>query len=75
MRQPRMETVVEKEIFAEDGTVWRVREARARDIPGAERDSCLIADSGRIGRRLWNYPEGWTELTSEAVLEIFERRR
>jgi hypothetical protein len=55
--------------------VWRVREARVRDIPGAERDSCLIADSGRVCRRLWNYPEGWTELPSEAVLEIFERRR
>jgi hypothetical protein len=75
MRQPRIETVVEREIFAEDGTVWRVREARAHDVPGAQRESCLIADSGKICRRLWHFPESWTELSSEQVLEIFERRR
>lgn len=75
MGQARIETVVERELFAEDGTVWRVREARVHDVPGAERDSCLIADSGKVCRRLWHYPQAWTELPSREVLEIFERPR
>lgn len=70
-----METVVEREVFAEDGTRWRVREARVYDVPGAERDSCLIGDSGNVCRRLWDYPGQWADLPSETIIDMLERPR
>ena len=75
MTRPRLETVVERDVFAEDGTRWRVREALAFDVPGAERASCLIGDSGKVCRRLWNYPGRWSELSPQAILNILERPR
>ena len=75
MGQSRLETVVEREIFAEDGTRWRVREARVHDVPGAQGESCLICDSGKVCRRLWDYPGKWTELSSVKLFEILERPR
>jgi hypothetical protein len=67
--------MVERQIFSEDGTAWRVREARVHDVPGAQRDSCLICDSGKVCRRLWNYPEAWAELLPQELFEILERPR
>jgi hypothetical protein len=70
-----LETMVEREVFSEDGTAWRVREARVHNVPGAERDSCLICDSGLVCRRLWNYPESWAELKPKELFKILERPR
>ena len=70
-----METIVERQIFSEDGTAWRVRETRVHDVPGAEGDVCLICDSGKVCRRLWNYPESWSKLDSRELFKILERPR
>jgi hypothetical protein len=60
---------------AGDGTVWYVREAMARDIPGAEADSCLIFDSGYSCHRIWHYPEGWMSLPVSSLLTLLNNRR
>ncbi len=75
MKKARLETLVEREIYSEDGTRWRVREARAYGVPGAERESCLICDSGTVCRRLWHYPGQWETLSSEQLMEIVEHPR
>jgi len=75
MGQPKLETLAQRLIFAEDGTRWRVREARAHDVPGAEAPSCLIFDAGNVCRRLWRYPEEWTELSDGSLLAMMERPR
>jgi hypothetical protein len=75
MRDSRLETLAQREVYAEDGTRWRVREARAHDVPGAEGPSCLIFDAGAVCRRLWNYPDQWTELPDRALLDIIEHPR
>jgi hypothetical protein len=75
MERARLETIVEREIFDEDGTRWRVREARVHGVPGAERESCLICDSGVVCRRLWVYPGSWSELPAGELFEILEHPR
>lgn len=75
MEQSRLETLLEREIFAEDGTKWRVREARVHGVPGAEHESCLICDSGKVCRRLWTYPETWMELSTEKLFAVLENPR
>ncbi|MDQ2768257.1 MAG: hypothetical protein M3Y30_14010 [Gemmatimonadota bacterium] len=62
-------------MFAEDGTAWRVRETRMHNVPGAQRDSCLICDSGKVCRRVWDYPEAWTELHPQELFKILDRPR
>lgn len=75
MIPPRLETVVQRLVNSDDGTRWRVREARVHDVPGAEADSCLIFDGGHVCRRLWSYPERWTELSDSHLLAVMERPR
>jgi hypothetical protein len=75
MAQPKLETLVQRLVYSEDGTRWRVREALVHDVPGAEADSCLIFDGGHICRRLWNFPVGWNELPDVSLLAIMDRPR
>ena len=75
MGQPKLETMAQRLVYAEDGTRWRVREARAFDVPGAESSSCLIFDAGHVCRRVWSYPRQWTALPDASVLEVMERLR
>ena len=75
MVQPKLETLAQRLVYSEDGTRWRVREARVHDVPGAEADSCLIFDGGNICRRLWRYPDEWTALPDLCLLEIMDRPR
>jgi hypothetical protein len=75
MLQPKLETLAQKLVFSEDGTRWRVREARVHDVPGAEANSCLIFDGGNVCRRLWSYPDAWTELSDRSLLAIMDRPR
>jgi hypothetical protein len=75
LSQPKLETLAQRLVYADDGTRWRVREARAYDVPGAEAPSCLIFDAGHVCRRVWRYPDQWTELPDSTLLEIIERPR
>jgi hypothetical protein len=75
MIQPKLETLAQRLVYAADGTRWRVREALVHDVPGAEADSCLIFDGGHVCRRLWKFPEAWTELPDVLLLAIMERPR
>jgi hypothetical protein len=70
-----LETLTQRLVYSEDGTRWRVREARAHDVPGAEAPCCLIFDAGHICRRVWRYPAEWTTLPDVSVLAIMDRRR
>jgi hypothetical protein len=75
MDPPKLETLVQKLVYSEDGTRWRVREARVHDVPGAEADSCLIFDGGYVCRRIWRYPDEWTELSDPTLLAMMDRPR
>ena len=75
MGQPKLETVDQRLVHAKDGTRWRVREALAHDVPGAEASSCLIFDAGFVCRRVWRYPADWSEFDDLALLAIMERPR
>lgn len=75
MRQPKLETLAQRVVYAEDGTRWRVREARAHDVPGAFADSCLIFDAGYVCRRIWKVPPQWTTLPDAALLELIDAPR
>lgn len=70
----KLEALAQRELYAEDGTRWRITEAVAHDVPGAEAPSCLIFDSGSVCRRLWRFPDEWQELPDGTLLEIMERR-
>ena len=75
MGQPRLETLAQRDVYADDGTYWRVREALAHDVPGAEAASCLIFDAGRVCRRVWRFPKKWNEMPDDALLAVMERVR
>ena len=75
MVQPKLETLAQRLVYSDDGTRWRVREARVHDVPGAEADSCLIFDGGHICRRLWFYPDQWAELPDVSLLAMMDRPR
>ena len=71
----RLETVRERDVFTDTGTLWRVREARVHQVPGAAAETCLIFDSVSVCRRLWTYPSRWAELADSALLELMQRLR
>ncbi|HEY2897962.1 MAG TPA: hypothetical protein VGJ12_12555 [Gemmatimonadaceae bacterium] len=75
MDPPKLETLAQKLVYSDDGTRWRVREARVHDVPGAEADSCLIFDGGNICRRIWRYPDEWTELSDMTLLAMMDQPR
>ena len=58
-----------------DGRLWRVREIRAHDVPGALANTCLIFDAGTVMRRFWTYPTLWATVTDAELLAFVERRR
>jgi len=60
-----------RELFRE-GTRWTVHEASAAQTPGARAYRCLIFDSEGIVRRLWAFPEQWTDLSDEQILALLE---
>jgi hypothetical protein len=75
MGQPKLETLAQRLVYSLDGTRWRVREARAVDVPGALAASCLIFDAGHTCRRVWRYPEEWAELPGDELLTIMDHPR
>jgi hypothetical protein len=75
MGQPKLETLAQRLVYADDGERWRVREAIAHDVPGAQAPSCLIFDAGNVCRRVWRFPHEWEDLSDHALLAIMERPR
>ncbi len=75
MGQPKLETLAQRVVYGEDGTRWRVREALAHDVPGADAMSCLIFDAGYVCRRVWHFPSHWTRLSDTSLLEIINAPR
>ena len=73
--EPRLETLAERHIHSDTGTMWRVREARASDVPGAEATTCLIFDSGKTCTRFWTYPAHWRLLSAVELLAILDNPR
>lgn len=72
---PKLETLAEREIYSDTGTAWRVREARAIEVPGAVASTCLIFDSGEACRRFWRYPAEWRRLSAVELLAIMDNPR
>lgn len=54
------------------GTIWRVREADTRGVPGARRAACLVFDSPSVVRRLWDYPAAWWTASDAELLALLE---
>ena len=75
VQEPRLETLDEREIYSSTGTTWRVREARAIDVPGATAPTCLIFDSGNRCTRLWRYPAEWFQMSAEQLLAVMNYPR
>lgn len=73
--EPKLETLAEREIHSVTGTRWRVREALAIDVPGAEAATCLIFDSGKRCTRFWKYPARWRQLSAAALLALLDNPR
>jgi hypothetical protein len=57
------------------GTLWRVSELDAHEVPGAVAPHCLVFDSSMICRRYWNYPADWFELSDSILLELMNQPR
>lgn len=70
VQDPSLETLEEREIFSSTGTKWRVREARAFDVPGAKGPTCLIFDSGSLCTRLWKFPAEWLQLSAAQLIAL-----
>ena len=75
MQEPKLETLDEREIHSSTGTTWRVREARAIDVPGAEAPTCLIFESDKSCTRFWKYPTEWIELSAAQLLALMNTPR
>ena len=73
--QPRLETLEEREIHSFTGTTWRVREARAIEVPGATGPTCLIFESGKSCTRLWNFPAEWIQLSAAQLFALMNNPR
>lgn len=75
VHDPRLETLEERVILSSTGTRWRVREARAIEVPGAEAPTCLIFDSGESCTRFWKYPAQWRRFSAAQLLAILNKPR
>jgi len=52
------------------GVRWEVWERDARGDTGAHQSSCLIFLSNDVIRRVWEYPPGWRELGTDALVAL-----
>ena len=59
-------------VLIHEGVEWHVREVDAGSIPGSRSPRCLIFDSEGIVRRVWEYPDAWTELSDDALWGIHQ---
>jgi hypothetical protein len=54
------------------GREWRVYErGNSADAPRPGRNS-LVFDADGIVRRLWQYPNGWADLSDDALLGLMD---
>lgn len=51
------------------GNEWVVREVETPQA-WAHGQRCLIFSSSSIVRRIWQYPPGWAQLSSRALLDL-----
>ena len=54
----------------EDGTEWVVYQMSAEHVPGARGPSCLVFDSPRCVRRVWDFPPDWAALADAELLAV-----
>jgi hypothetical protein len=65
--------ISDERIIRRGGREWRLREMNAGAVPGALAARCLICESDDIVRRIWNYPDGWRDLSDDELLRLCER--
>ena len=54
----------------EDGLVWTVTERDAGGVPGSRGPRCLVFSSQEAVRRVWEYPIGWRDLLTPALIAL-----
>ncbi|MDQ6831648.1 MAG: hypothetical protein M3081_22525 [Gemmatimonadota bacterium] len=70
-----LEPIKKRDVVDPNGTMWRVTEAIARDVPGAQASKCLIFDSPRACHRLWRFPADWLGWSDGAIVGLMDRPR
>ncbi len=50
----------------------RVAEIDTRGVPGALGTRCLICETDRAIRRIWNYPADWSRIEDGKLLALFD---
>ncbi len=54
------------------GRKWRVWVADTRRVPGAPGATCLLFDTGDCVRRVWQVPDDWSRMPTDALLRLAE---
>jgi hypothetical protein len=49
------------------GTDWRIYEVASVNVPSPRGSNCLIFESAKAVRRVWNYPSNWHNLSSDEL--------
>ena len=49
------------------GTDWRIYEVASVNVPAPRGSNCLIFESVKAVRRVWNYPNNWHNLSSDEL--------
>jgi hypothetical protein len=75
LEKSKLQTLARRDIRADDGTRWHVREADAHDVPRAPAPACLIFDAVTHCRRVWIYPDGRAELSVSSLLALMDRSK
>jgi hypothetical protein len=64
MLQPRL-------VFVDDsGIDWRIYELPGERVPASRGRRCLIFESDRAIRRVWNFPDNWLALSSSELSRL-----
>jgi hypothetical protein len=49
------------------GIDWRIYEIPSVNVPAPRGDNCLVFESEKAIRRVWNYPPNWQRLSSDEL--------
>jgi len=53
-----------------DGVYWTVTERDATDLPGTRGPRCLIFASPEAIHRVWEFPAGWRDLSTQSLIAL-----
>lgn len=56
------------------GVRWTAYERDAGNVPGGHARRCLVFESAAAVRRVWSFPDSWSELTDEQLAALSWKR-